>query len=148
MDRLVALLVVALAVLAAAGWVWQRERRLRARLRVQAGPAVIAFTHRLCGPCHSQQLPALGRLRQRAGSGVRVEVVDVERAPHVARRFGIFTVPSTVVVGPDGRVVAFNHGFADEDKLLRQLGWRRSATEAARSRLPRSSASPRQTPGA
>jgi thioredoxin 1 len=148
MDRLVALLVVALAVLAAAGWVWQRERRLRARLRVQAGPSVIAFTHRLCGPCHSQQLPALGRLRQRAGSGVRVEVVDVERAPHVARRFGIFTVPSTVVVGPDGRVVAFNHGFADEDKLLRQLGWRRSATEAARSRLPRSSASPRQTPGA
>jgi thioredoxin-like negative regulator of GroEL len=147
MDRLVALLGVVVAVLAAAGWVWQRERRLRARLRVRGGPAVIAFTHQLCGPCHSEQLPALGRLRQRAGPGVRVEVVDVERAPDVARRFGIFTVPSTVVVGPDGRVVAFNHGFADEDKLLRQLGWR-SATEAPRPRPRRPGALPRQAPGA
>lgn len=122
MDRFVALLVVALAVAAAAGWVWWRDRRLRARLRLPEGPAVIAFTHRLCGPCRTQQLPALQRLRKLVGPELRVELVDVEREVHLARRFGIFTVPSTVVVGPDGRVVAFNHGFADEAKLLRQLG--------------------------
>lgn len=130
MDRLVALLVVGLAVAAAVGWVRWRDRRLRQRLRLPEGPAVIAFTHRLCAPCRTQQLPALQRLRQLAGPGVRVEVVDVEQQPQVARRFGIFSVPSTVVVGPHGRVVAFNHGFADEVKLLRQLGARAHAAEA------------------
>lgn len=121
-----------MAVAAAAGWVWGRDRRLRRRLRLPEGPAVIAFTHRLCGPCRTQQLPALQRLRQLAGPDLRVELVDVEREGHLARRFGIFTVPSTVVVGSDGRVVAFNHGFADEAKLLRQLRAPVRAGKAAR----------------
>ncbi len=105
-----------------AGVLAWRDRRLRARLQLPPGPAVIAFTHRLCTPCRTQQLPALRRVQAVAGPQLRVEVVDVERDPASARRFGIFTVPSTVVVGPDGRVVAFNHGFADEARLLRQLG--------------------------
>jgi thiol-disulfide isomerase/thioredoxin len=130
MDRLWAVLVVAAAVAALAGWVRWRDRRLAGRLRLPPGPAVVAFTHRLCSPCRAQQLPALERLQRVVGPGVRVQVVDVERHPEVARRFGIFTVPSTVVVGADGRVVAFNHGFADEGKLLRQLGWSPSGQPA------------------
>lgn len=125
------LVVVAAGLAAGLVWVRWRERRVRVHVRLPAGPAVIAFTHRLCVPCRTQQLPALERLRQLSGPGLRVDVVDVERHPDVARRFGIFTVPSTVVVGPDGRVVAFNHGFADERKLLRQLRWEDAAVGAA-----------------
>jgi thioredoxin-like negative regulator of GroEL len=132
MERLWVVFLVAAAVAAGAGWVWWRDRRVRARLRLSPGPAVIAFTHRLCVPCRTQQLPALRRLQEAAGPRVRVEVVDVEADPQAARRFGIFTVPSTVVVGPDGLVVAFNHGFADERKLLRQLGWDASGASPAR----------------
>lgn len=122
MERvLVVLGVGAILAMVAAVLAW-RDRRLRARLQLPPGPAVIAFTHRLCTPCRTQQLPALRRVQAVAGPQLRVEVVDVERDPASARRFGIFTVPSTVVVGPDGRVVAFNHGFADEARLLRQLG--------------------------
>lgn len=130
MERVWVLFLVAAAVAAAAGWVRWRARRVQARLRLPAGPAVIAFTHRLCVPCRTQQLPALRRLREAAGPDLRVEVVDVEADPQAARRFGIFTVPSTVVVGPDGRVVAFNHGFADERKLLQQLGRDRTGAAA------------------
>ncbi|MFN3285466.1 MAG: TlpA family protein disulfide reductase [bacterium] len=122
MERALVVLLVAVAVAAVVAWLRWRDLRVRAHLRLPGGPAVIAFTHRLCAPCRSQQLPALKRLQELVDSDVRVEVVDVERDPHLARRFGVFTVPSTVVVGPDGRVVAFNHGFADEGKLLRQLG--------------------------
>ncbi len=135
MERVLAVLLVAAAVGAVVAYLRWRDRRLRARLRLPPGPAVVAFTHRLCVPCRTQQLPALHRLRELAGPGLRVEVVDVERDPHAARRFGIFTVPSTVVVGSDGRVVAFNHGFADEGKLLRQLRYNAPGTaDVARAR--------------
>ncbi|MCS7235976.1 MAG: thioredoxin family protein [Armatimonadota bacterium] len=132
MDRLWVVLAVAAALALAAGWVRCRDRRLARRLRLPPGPAVVAFTHRLCAPCRTQQLPALQRLQRVTGTRVRVQVVDVGRHPEVARRFGIFTVPSSVVVGPDGRVVAFNHGFADDGKLLRQLGWNGSHQPARR----------------
>ncbi|MER3456183.1 MAG: hypothetical protein C4304_04720 [candidate division GAL15 bacterium] len=134
MERLQVVLGVAAAVAAVAAWVRWRDRRLQARLHLPGGPAVIAFTHRLCVLCRTQQLPALQRLRERVGPRLRVELVDVEHDPHTARRFGIFTVPSTVVVGPDGRVVAFNHGFAAEAKLLRQLGWQERSAAPARAR--------------
>ena len=131
MERVMVVLGVAAALAVVAALLAWRDRRLRARLRLPPGPAVIAFTHRLCTPCRTQQLPALRRVQAAVGPGLRVDVVDVERDPATARRFGIFTVPSTVVVGPDGRVVAFNHGFADEGRLLHQLATSRASEPQA-----------------
>lgn len=97
------------------------NRRFLRRSADVPGPAVVAFTHPLCGPCRTLQQPALERLRAVARH-VRVEVVDVRREPHRARRYGILTVPATAVVDPSGRIAALNHGVADEHQLLRQLG--------------------------
>ncbi|MDR5682803.1 MAG: thioredoxin family protein [Armatimonadota bacterium] len=115
-------IVVAIALLVASLWLFVRlrDRRLARRLEPVDGPAVLAFTHPLCVPCRTQQAPALERLHALV-PGVRIEVVDVERQPDVARRYGIFSVPTTVVVGAGGRVLAFNRGLADERKLARQL---------------------------
>ena len=47
--------------------------------------------------------------------------VDAAHQPEIAGAFGILTVPSTVVLDPDGRVAAVNHGFASTQQLVRQL---------------------------
>ncbi len=97
-----------------------RDRPFLRRRADVPGPAVVAFTHARCGPCRTQQLPALERLRALSPE-VRIEVVDVQQDPQRARWYGIWTVPATVVVDPSGRITALNHGVADERRLLRQL---------------------------
>jgi thioredoxin-like negative regulator of GroEL len=52
---------------------------------------------------------------------VRVIRIDASRQPHVARAFGVVTVPSTVILEPAGRVVAINQGFAPSTRLIEQL---------------------------
>ncbi len=54
-------------------------------------------------------------------SGVRVFNFDAHRRADIASRFGVLTVPATVVLRPDGSVAAMNHGFAGADKLRDQI---------------------------
>jgi thioredoxin-like negative regulator of GroEL len=54
-------------------------------------------------------------------SGVRVFNFDAHQRGDIASRFGVLTVPATVVLRPDGTVAAMNHGFAGEVKLRDQL---------------------------
>jgi thioredoxin-like negative regulator of GroEL len=136
MDRFWIILAIALVVAALPLLLRLRDRRLARRVGYVEGPAVLAFTHRLCVPCRTQQAPALDRLRALMPS-VRIEVVDVEREPEIARRYGIFTVPSTVVIGASGRALAFNHGLAGEHRLARQLADDPRSETSRRSRRSR-----------
>lgn len=118
---LIAFLPIAFLPVALRLW----TRRFLRRVADVPGPAIVAFTHPLCASCRAAQQPALERLRTIAHY-VRVEVVDVQREPQRARRYGILTVPSTAVVDPAGRIAALNHGLVDEHRLLRQLETARS----------------------
>lgn len=135
-DRLlVLLLAVALAALVVAAVRWWAGRRTR-EIQREPVPAVwemlgatpdgrttvVAFSTRSCAACRTAQRPALGHLERSAPApGIRVVHVDATGRPEVAKAFGIMTVPSTVVLDPDGRVAAVNHGFASADKLGRQV---------------------------
>jgi len=129
MERWIILGVLLTALLLAALWVAARPRLLTARLRrrpvpevVRNGrPAVLAFTSPDCAACRTTQRPALEDLAARLGGRVRIQEVDVLAQPQLARTFGIFSVPSTVVVDRRGRVLAFNIGFASADRLHRQV---------------------------
>ncbi len=129
-ERAILLLAVLLLVAVAFPALLRlRDRRFLRRRADVPGPAVVAFTHARCGPCRTQQLPALKRLRVLSPE-VRIEVVDVQQDPQRARRYGIWTVPATVVVDSSGHITACNHGVADESRLLRQLG--RTQPQASR----------------
>lgn len=119
-------------------WVWIGWRR---RIVMRGGardlwtsfggaPAevlVLAFTTPECLPCKTVQRPALEALeRQHPGRIVFSEVNALE-APDLARRFGILTVPSTVIIGRDGEVRAINHGTALTERLVTQAGLSDSA---------------------
>jgi len=126
-DRL--LVLVAIAAGAAAVWLLLRWRSARYRrggaadlvTPGRARPLVLAFSTPDCVPCRTQQQPALRELLRRYPERVEVREVDAADQPDLADRFGIMTVPSTVVIDPRGRIVAINHGVARWEKLAAQL---------------------------
>ncbi len=128
-ERLLLLVLLVLLLAAAAWWLARRPRVLTARLQggrlpgfaPSGRPSVLAFTSPDCAACHVAQRPALDELSARVGDNVVVREVDVLTEREAARAFGIFSVPSTVVLGADGRVLAFNVGFAPVQRLLAQL---------------------------
>ena len=81
---------------------------------------ILAFSSEDCAQCHRLQTPALARVK--ALRGERVEVVDVDAptSPALTERYAVLTLPTTVVLAPDGRAHAINYGFANSEQLLRQ----------------------------
>jgi thioredoxin 1 len=125
---LVLLAVVAVAVILWAMLSW-RTRRFRATTAADLLPVphgtralVIAFTTPDCAPCRTAQRPALKRLHVAHPEAVSVREVDATVDPTLAQRFGILSVPSTVVIDRQGRVVAINHTLTVSGKLAAQLG--------------------------
>ena len=116
---------VALGVAACRLWAAVRLRELRAEpgaehwealgVRPDGRPAVVAFSTPGCAECKVQDR-ILRRLH-----GVRVIHVDAHQRSDVASRFGVLTVPATLVLDADGTVAAMNHGYAEDERLRGQL---------------------------
>lgn len=130
-ERLLLLALVVALFLLAALWLRARSRALTARIQreglpVEARPAgrplVLAFTSPDCAPCRLLQAPALAELRARTGGAVETREFDILAEPHLARTLGVFSVPSTVLLDPGGRVLGLNIGFAPVQRLMTQLG--------------------------
>lgn len=79
-------------------------------------PYVLYFSGPNCTICRTHQEPALSRL-----DGVSVEKVDAVERSDLAQQFHVYTVPTTVVIGADGKPQAVNYGYAPAEKLRRQL---------------------------
>ncbi|MFN3332954.1 MAG: TlpA family protein disulfide reductase [Caldilinea sp.] len=130
-ERFVILAVVlAAALLVYALWkLWQgkRLRSLREITRpvhlppgVTAGkPTVLYFTTSDCAQCRYQQTPILTQLQARVD--VAVHRLDAIEQQTLAKVYGIMTVPTTVVLDPELRPVAINHGVAPLQKLHGQV---------------------------
>ena len=83
---------------------------------------VVAFSTPSCAVCHGVQARALTDTENELGrESVRVVHVDVAERPDVARVFGVMTVPTTVVLTPNGAVADANHGLALGPKLIQQV---------------------------
>ena len=121
-SHVLALVAVAgLVGLAAAAYQIRSLVGRRAVLAVAAGPGrgepyVLYFTGPNCTICKTHQEPALSRLE-----GVSVERIDAVEQRDLADRFHVYTVPTTVVIGADGRPGAVNYGYAPVEKLRKQL---------------------------
>jgi hypothetical protein len=119
--QLWALAVAGAVVLVAAGLEWWRARRAR-RLAADAAtaascdPYVIYFTGESCTVCKTHQEPALAKLKD-----VRIDKVDAVAQRELAEEFRVYTLPTTVVIGCDGRAAHINYGYAPANKLERQL---------------------------
>lgn len=120
-PQLWALVVAGLVVLAASGFELYRSRRARSRAATATGatasePYILYFTGDSCTVCRTHQEPALARL-----GGVRIDKIDAVEDRTMADRFQVYTLPTTVVMGADGRALHVNYGYAPAPKLERQL---------------------------
>lgn len=119
------LAALALAWLLVPAWARFRASRRVNHVREPALSAgeltVLFFTGEYCSVCHHRQKPALERLRASRPDGLRVLELDAAREGALVKRFGVLSLPSTVVLGPDGTVGAINYGFASEQQLAAQL---------------------------
>jgi len=122
-----ALAVAGTVVLAAALFEFWRSRRARsiALAATAAGasePYILYFTGEGCTVCKTHQEPALAKL-----GTVRVDRVDAVAERDLADRFQVYTLPTTVVMAPDGKALHVNYGYAPAPKLQRQLAEARGA---------------------
>ena len=122
--------LVAIGILATRAWSARKTRGVTHRppdwsalgLQPDGRRTLIAFSSPSCAACHQAQAPAIELAQQRIGAeAIRIIPVDAAEQPHVARAFGVMTVPSTVIVGSAGQVVAINQGFAPSTRLVEQL---------------------------
>lgn len=122
-----ALALTGMVVLAATCLEYLRSRRARARsVGALAGPAgdpyILYFTGDGCTVCRTHQEPALAKL-----GPVRIDRVDAIAERTLADRFHVYTLPTTVVMSPEGRALNVNYGYATAPKLERQLAVARGA---------------------
>ena len=124
------LIVVGIAVLFVAVLVaarqWVENRRLATinsdapEFATPGHATVLYFYTTSCDPCERIQKPELNRLATNTAHVV-VRAIDAVADQPIAKRFRIMTVPSTVVLNPDGRVLGVNYGVALQATLLKQI---------------------------
>jgi len=125
-TQLWALAAAGTVVLAVAALELARARYARSRaVGVRAAAAVVVaavdpyilyFTGENCAVCRTHQEPALAKLL-----GVRIDKIDAIAERELADRFHVYTLPTTVVMSPEGRSLHVNYGYAPAIKLQRQL---------------------------
>jgi thiol-disulfide isomerase/thioredoxin len=130
-TQLWALAAVGIIVLAAACLEVFRARRARAKTVGAAGeaagePYLLYFTGEGCTVCRTHQEPALAKL-----GSVRVDKVDAIAERALADKFHVYTLPTTVVMSPEGRALHVNYGYATAPKLERQLAEARGTLQVA-----------------
>ena len=117
-------LLIAIGVFAAAAaayWIFTRVQRRRASgvdSQAAEGPRVLYFRSDHCTSCETQaelfaQLDAETRKL--------IERVDVDAEPDRAEEYGVLTLPTTLIIDPEGEVQQINYGVVKPDKLRKQL---------------------------
>jgi thioredoxin-like negative regulator of GroEL len=123
-DRiLIALIVMAAGVaayLVLQGWQRRKASAAAAHTAAAGRPTILYFRSDHCAPCATQSR-YLDQLAGQLGDAVAVRKIDADAEGELASRFGVFTVPTTLVVDAAGQVQHANYGLADLGKLTAQV---------------------------
>ena len=87
----------------------------------RAEPSVLFFSSTTCAVGHTAQRPALDAMTAQLDRPLPIREIDVAQEPEVARRYRVMSLPTTIVLGGGGDVVAINVGFASAEKLATQI---------------------------
>ena len=82
---------------------------------------ILAFSSADCHQCHQLQAPVLKRVLEARRETVTVVDVDATTEHQLVQTYHVLTVPSTVVLDAIGNAHAVNYGFANTQRLLKQV---------------------------
>lgn len=124
-------LVWAVGIIASGlGLYWLATRAILARARVASrngdiapsgSPSILYFTTPDCVPCKTIQRPALEKVKTTLGNQFRLVEVNAYEQPEVAKKWGVLSVPTTIILDARGTPRHVNFGATGADKLLKQL---------------------------
>jgi thioredoxin 1 len=85
-----------------------------------AGPdlTILLFTASWCEPCHAVQ-PILEKFTQKHPKEVRLVLVDFDRSPEEAARWGVRKIPVVILISKEGKILLRADGA--ERETLRTL---------------------------
>lgn len=83
-------------------------------------PSLIYFWGHHCAPCVTQA-QFLQQLPQQMMRHISLHKIDAEEEQELAASYGVFTLPTTMLLDRQGSVRHVNYGLADAKKLASQL---------------------------
>jgi thiol-disulfide isomerase/thioredoxin len=84
-------------------------------------PTIVYFTTPTCAPCKTIQRPAIESIKRIMGEKLQVVEIDASEQTHIAKEWGVISVPTTYVLDAKGKPRHVNHGVAPASKLIQQL---------------------------
>lgn len=124
-ERIViALAIVAIGLLAYQGLLLTQRRRVAQGSKRAGGAgqsALLVFTSPTCAPCKLQQMPIVNRVLVDWCDKIDFDMIDVTERPEVAAQYGVWSLPTTIVLNARREVIAINQGVVFEKKLREQL---------------------------
>lgn len=117
---LFSLLLILLGVAAYSLFKRQHLRHLPVGQLNGAQPRLLYFRSDHCPPC-ATQARFLEQLPETLSRRIAIEKVDVEKEKKKADEYGVFTLPTTLLLDPGGVVRHINYGLTDTGKLMRQV---------------------------
>ena len=120
--------LITVAILVGLSLLWLAWNAYKSRLirSIEAGeqndkPTLLYFTGEYCTVCKFQQSPVVEKIMNKFGNTIAVKQVDVSDTPDLARQYKVLTLPTTVILSPEGQVKHINYGVTPQTKLEMQL---------------------------
>jgi thiol-disulfide isomerase/thioredoxin len=88
-----------------------------------SSPTVVYFWSANCAQCRPQehQIEKAQAELLRSGKGIAIRKVDALAEKELAKSMHVMTVPTTVLVDADGKLIAWNPGYARSEKIVNQF---------------------------
>jgi len=87
---------------------------------VSQTPTILYFASKSCAACPSQAR-YLDQLVSQWQDRVEVQKIDAEVEPETAVKYGVFTLPTTILIDQQGDVREINYGLTHTQKLTQQV---------------------------
>lgn len=85
-----------------------------------ATPTILYFASDSCAACPSQAR-YLEHLLAQWPDGLAIQKIDTEVEPETAVKYGVFTLPTTILIDQQGDVREINYGLTHTHKLNQQV---------------------------
>jgi thioredoxin-like negative regulator of GroEL len=117
---LIAVLLVAYRLFEAGHKARASSAKLSTRGDFARQPSLLYFRSDHCTPCVTQA-QFLQQLPEQMTRQIKIEQIDAEKERDLAAKYGVFTLPTTMLVDRQGSVKHVNYGLIDAHRLTSQL---------------------------